>query len=82
MKKHVAIFPDGSVKMYVTTVVPAAKDDPGTCDLVTVGVTFESSVAVGSSQFAMATVCPGGTGIIILFGQFMISGGVLSDGPS
>ena len=57
-----AAFPDPSVNVYVTSVVPTGKESPGLCVESGLGVAPESSVAVGTCQvaipvFAVAATC-------------------------
>ena len=75
---HVAMFFDGSVKTYVTKVVPIPKTDPGVCVLFN-KVTFpDSSTAKGSVQDTDVPVEPISTSAIISDGQFVTSGALLS----
>ena len=72
-------MPDPSKNLYVTNVVPTGKDDPGAWDLLRVGATTESSVAVGSVQIAVAKLLPTGAWTLIaLRGHPVITGGTLS----
>ena len=59
-KVTATVFPDGSVKMYVTGVVPTGKNELGAWDLETRVTVPESSAAVGSSQLTVVPVEPGG----------------------
>lgn len=58
--------------------VPSEKASPGEADWVTIFATPERSVAVGSTQNAIAEVIPSSIFNSILSGQFEITGGVLS----
>jgi len=75
---QVLVFPDVSVKVYVTGVVPVRKVLPGTCDFVTaidpVGEQVcELSVAVGSVQVTTA-VHPDPVIVVMFGGQFETTG--------
>ena len=63
--------------------VPTGKDCPGAWDLLRVGATPESSIAVGSVHVAAAEVLPAGLVTLIAFrGQPVITGAVMSSsGP-
>ena len=70
-----SLFPEVSVNRYITVVVPTGKDVPGACDLLRVGATPESSVAVGSIQKAKAKLLPAGAATLIsLRGQSIMTG--------
>ena len=59
--------------------VPTGKDWPGACDLLRVGATPESSVAVGSVHIAVAVELPEGAVTLIAFtGHPVITGEVVS----
>ena len=76
LNPQVAVFPDGSAKLYVTKVVPTGNDDPGVWLFTNL---LESSDAVGSSHVTMVTVaCPVATVTEISAGQLLITGGVVS----
>ena len=81
VKIQVAAFPDGSLKVYVTWVVPRGKLSPGERLDVTVTVPPESSTADGSVQVAGADVAPAGAVTDTPAGQSLTTGGVVSTWP-
>ena len=58
LKVQVALLPDPSVKVYVTSVVPTSKKFPGAWVLPVRVTTPELSVAVGSVQLTVVPVSP------------------------
>ena len=61
LKTHVALLPDPSVNVYVTSVVPTRKKFPGACVLDDKETNPELSVAVGSVQVTVVPPVPSGT---------------------
>ena len=74
------MFPDASLAVYVTVVVPTAKMDPGRCDLVHTSdpETVQLSVPVGSIQLTTASQLPGSFAWVISVGQSESTGSSLS----
>ncbi len=58
------------------------KDVLGACDLVRVGGTPESSVALGSVHETDVEAVPDGTVTLLSLGQFVMTGGIVSDGAA
>ena len=54
LKEHVAVFPDTSVAVYVTTVVPSGNTVPGFLVVVSVVVPAQLSDRIGAVQFTVA----------------------------
>src|SRR5688500_12308620 len=76
LKVHIDVFPAASFAVYFTCVVPNEKRLPDAWVVVSTG-TPQLSVAVGGVQFTVALHAPF-AGIVILDGQFAITGIVLS----
>jgi hypothetical protein len=70
-----AVFPDGSVAVQVTVVVPGGKADPDAGEQAT--VTLQLSLAAGSCQLTIALAPPEGI-VTKIFSGHVIVGGVLS----
>ena len=70
-------FPAGSVKVYVTGVVPGGKELPG-CLLVVGKTVPELSVTTGVSQGTFALVVPNGTVTVTSSGKLKITGSIVS----
>ncbi len=78
-KEQVALFPDASVNVYVTVVVPIEKLCPGLWVLDRVGMTPELSVADGMFHVAMALVAVLlAAWLVTPVGQLEMTGGVIS----
>ena len=73
-----AEFPEPSVKMYETVVVPTPKASPGELVLVVVGATPESSVAVGEVHVTETLVEPLGMATLMSDGHPEMTGAELS----
>ncbi len=81
--EHIASFPAWSMNVYNTCVVPIGKLSPGLCDLDTVGVRPELSVAVGSVHPTDADGVPNGMVVEMgTRGQPITTGGVVSSATS
>ena len=78
VNRQVAWLPLASWNVYVTWVVPRGKLLNGACDLSTVGLSPELSVAVGSGHVTVVVVEPGATGMLMLPGQLLITGAIVS----
>ena len=80
LKLQSAELPAASVNVYVTSIVPTGNWTPGATERITVGCSFESSVAVGSCH---TTLVNWGVGLrltvlVMSDGQLLITGGVTS----
>ena len=64
--------------MYITSVSPTVKEDPGELVLITSTTPVESSTAAGSSHVTMALVSPSDMVTGMFDGQPLIVGGVVS----
>lgn len=73
-----ATFPDGSLKVYVTVVVPTRNESPGLCEDVTTTTPPDESVADGTVHVAAALLDPTLACALACAGQLEITGGVLS----
>lgn len=84
VKKQFMVMPLLSVKVYVTTVTPLAKNDPGSWVLNTSVTMFPSeSTAMGSAQLTVAPVNPRPTGCTMSSGQLRANrGGSRSEGSN
>ena len=71
VKLHVDVFPDASVAVLVTVVVPTGKVLPEAGLLVTV-TPGQLSLAVGDAKFTTAPQIPGEELVVILAGQVMV----------
>ena len=78
LNEQTAEFPEPSVKVYETVVVPTPKASPGELVLVTVGATPELSVAVGEVHVTEAPVDPVATETLMSEGHPLMTGAVLS----
>lgn len=77
LKEHVAIFPDGSLNVYSTSVDPKGKPSPGFADRVEL-TDPESSVADGSVQTTEMSLDPTTASTSISDGHPTITGSMLS----
>ena len=77
VKVQEAELPASSEKVYVTTVLPTAKNEPGAWLLSVKVVVPELSVAVGSVQVTVVPPTPVLTVVVISLMQAMV-GGVVS----
>jgi hypothetical protein len=77
LKVRVTVFPAGSVKVYVTGVVPTGKVVPGSKLVLTLTVP-ELSVTVGIGQSTTELVVPKGTVIEMSLGKVCTDGGSVS----
>ena len=76
LKEHVLVFPDGSLAVYVTLVVPILKQSSGLKSLVKVAE--QLSFAVGGVQVVLAQVSPDLTEMKMFLGHPVILGAVVS----
>ena len=74
MKVREAVFPNGSVKVYVTGVDPTGKNELGERVLESKVAVPESSLAVGSSQITLVPGDPTGT-VTMMSSMGLIIGG-------
>ncbi len=76
-----ALFPAGSLKTYVTCVVPTLKKEFGELVLETKVTEPESSDADGSSQLTFAPADPKAT-VTVMSSNWLMSGGRVSASES
>jgi hypothetical protein len=74
VKEQLAVFPDGSVAVQVTVVVPTGKKEPEAGEQLT--VTGQLSVTVGSGNVTKAPHSPGSLEMVISTGQVITGGSV------
>jgi hypothetical protein len=77
VNEHVAVFPDVSVAMQVTVVVPLAKTEPG-AGVQTTDASAQLSLPVGIVHVTTALHRPGSVFCTMLLGQPEIVGGTVS----
>ena len=82
MKVREAVFPNGSVKVYVTGVDPTGKNELGELVLESKVAVPDSSLALGSSQFTVVPDDPAGTVTMISSMGLMIGGWLSDEAPA
>ena len=78
LKVMLALFPDGSVNVYVTGVVPMGKKDPGALVLWVNEAVPELSVAVGSIHETWATLAWPPMMKTVMSSSEVMTGGIVS----